>query len=108
MSLWMIRAGQRGEYEQKFINDKCFYITWNDLKCDLSCFSSRDDLKNKLKELYPDDKNNTIRTWASQLWNASHEIKKGDCNLPERKDGGEKDLYVSCNNGDAFIDFQNE
>ncbi len=78
MSLWMIRAGQRGEYEQKFINDKCFYITWNDLKCDLSCFSSRDDLKNKLKELYPDDKTNTIRTWASQLWNASHEIKKGD------------------------------
>lgn len=36
------------------------------------------------------------------------EIKKGDCNLPEQKDGGEKDLYVSCNNGDAFIDFQNE
>ena len=50
MSLWMIRAGQRGEYEQKFINDKCFYITWNDLKCDLSCFSSRDDLKNKLTD----------------------------------------------------------
>lgn len=35
------------------------------------------------------------------------EIKKGDSNLPDQKDGGEKSLYVSCNNGDAFIDFQN-
>ena len=32
-------------------------------------------------------------------------IKKGDCNLPSEKDGGEKYLYVETNNGDADIDF---
>ena len=35
-------------------------------------------------------------------------IKKGECNLPEKKDGGEKTLTVSCNNGDIHIVFANE
>ena len=36
------------------------------------------------------------------------EIKKGENNLPERKDGGEKTLDVSGNNGDINIEFANE
>lgn len=32
-------------------------------------------------------------------------IKKGDSNLPESKDGGEKTLTANCNNGDIDIDF---
>ncbi len=35
------------------------------------------------------------------------DVKKGDCNLPERKDEGEKSLYVKINNGDADIEFVN-
>ena len=31
------------------------------------------------------------------------DIKKGNCNLPELKNGGEKALNVSCNNGDVDI-----
>lgn len=33
------------------------------------------------------------------------EIKKGESTLPASKEGGEKALYVSCNNGDADIGF---
>ena len=33
------------------------------------------------------------------------EIKKGDCNLPLQKEGGEKQLRVACNNGDVEIEF---
>lgn len=33
------------------------------------------------------------------------EIKKGDSNLPDNKDSGEKSLNVSCNNGDVDIEF---
>lgn len=33
-------------------------------------------------------------------------VKKGESNLPEAKDGGEKSLNVSCNNGDISIAFQ--
>ncbi len=36
------------------------------------------------------------------------EIKKGDSNLPDNKDGGEKVLNVSGNNGDVNIEFVNE
>ena len=34
------------------------------------------------------------------------EIKKGECNLPDNKDDGEKTLHVSSNNGDVNIEFQ--
>ena len=33
------------------------------------------------------------------------EIKKGESSLPENKDGGEKTLDVSANNGDVNIEF---
>ena len=33
------------------------------------------------------------------------EIKKGECNLPNTKEGGEKTLDVSGNNGDIHIEF---
>ena len=36
------------------------------------------------------------------------EIKKGDSNLPDQKDGGEKTLTVSNNNGNVNIEFVNE
>lgn len=36
------------------------------------------------------------------------EIKKGESNLPDQKDGGEKTLNVSGNNGDVNIEFVNE
>lgn len=36
------------------------------------------------------------------------EIKKGESNLPDQKDGGEKTLNVSCNNGDVNIELVSE
>ncbi|MCI9032109.1 MAG: DUF4097 family beta strand repeat protein [Clostridia bacterium] len=32
-------------------------------------------------------------------------IKKGDCNLPELKEGGEKSFAADCNNGNISIEF---
>lgn len=36
------------------------------------------------------------------------EVKKGESNLPDSKDGGEKTLNVSSNNGDVNIEFVNK
>ena len=36
------------------------------------------------------------------------EIKKGESNLPDNKDSGQKKLNVSGNNGDVNIEFANE
>lgn len=33
------------------------------------------------------------------------EIKKGNCNLPLNKEGGNKSLFVKCNNGNINIEF---
>lgn len=41
-------------------------------------------------------------------FSVSCEIKKGESNLPERKEGGEKSLTVNCNNGDIDIRFITE
>ena len=41
-------------------------------------------------------------------FSVSCEIKKGESNLPERKEGGEKSLTVNCNNGDIDIQFITE
>ena len=32
-------------------------------------------------------------------------IKKGDCNLPLKKEKGEKSFFADCNNGDIEIEF---
>lgn len=38
----------------------------------------------------------------------TYDIKKGESNLPEHKDGGEKSLQVSANNGDVNIEFDKQ
>lgn len=36
MPIWLIRAGSRGEYEQKFIRENRVYVTWSGLDVGLS------------------------------------------------------------------------
>jgi len=78
MSIWLFRAGANGEYESKFLSENRIYLTWNRLKIDLSKYSDRSKLLDKLKEIYDGEKNNTIKNWASQIYPIAHRIKKGD------------------------------
>lgn len=78
MALWMMRAGRYGEFEQKFIKDERFYITWDELNLNLAELKSKDDFLKVLYERYPGEKTNTLRNWTAQLWAASHEIVEGD------------------------------
>lgn len=78
MAIWLIRAGSHGEYEQKFIQEKRVYVTWDRLDVDLVRLKSRDDLDTKMTWRYKDAKLKTITNWVSQVWPFAHEIKKGD------------------------------
>lgn len=49
---------------------------------------------------------NVLGGWDD--FSVSCESKKGEINLPERKEGGEKSLTVTCNNGDIDIQFITE
>ena len=67
MSIWLFRAGKNGEFENKFLSDKKIYLTWNDLRVDLSKYGDRSNLLETLQELYAGEKANTIRNWAAQI-----------------------------------------
>lgn len=79
MAIWLIRAGKHGQYEQKFLEDKRIYVTWNELNADLGKMASRDDLSKKIRETYGDDtKPKKISNWVGQIWPFAHEMKIGD------------------------------
>ena len=44
MTTWLCRAGKLGEYEQKFIEDRRIYCTWDNLPRSIASFEARDDL----------------------------------------------------------------
>lgn len=78
MTVWLIRAGANGEYEQKFIQEDRVYITWDSLDVDLSKLSSRQALFTAMAKRYPDVKEKAIHNWVSQVWPFAHDIKESD------------------------------
>src|ERR1022692_3019189 len=78
MRIWLIRGGRHGQHEQKFIQDKRVYITWTDLKTDLSKMTDRKQLIDCLGEFFPGEKPKRLINWASQLWPFAHKMEVGD------------------------------
>ncbi len=44
MTLWLIRAGSRGEHEQKFLDERKVYVAWDGLNVDLLQLADRQAL----------------------------------------------------------------
>lgn len=78
MSIWLFRAGSHGEYENKFLNDKRVYLTWDDLNINLNLIKSKEDLYKILIETYNIEKEKSAINWASQIWPIAHRMQKGD------------------------------
>lgn len=78
MAIWLIRAGSHGEHEQKFIQDKRVYVTWDDFDVNLSKFKDRSALLEKMLSYYSEAKPKAVSNWSSQIWPFAHEMKKGD------------------------------
>lgn len=86
MALWMNRGGKYGEYEQRFLDDKRIYCTWDDLTHDLSSVRDRAALKKILKKTYPDAPQGAINQNASQIWAFAKRMAPGDwVALPSKK-----------------------
>jgi len=78
MAVWLVRAGSHGEYEQKFIQESCVYVTWEGFKTDMGKLKTRADLIDALNLNYPGEKPRAVANWASQLWPFAHEMQNGD------------------------------
>lgn len=77
MSLWLIRAGKNGEREDFALEKNMVVIGWDSLP-DLSSAKSRDAVEKLCVETYPNEKVNTVKNWARQLWTFKDTIKAGD------------------------------
>ena len=78
MALWLVRAGRRGEYEQKFLEENRIYLAWDRLKHDLSGMKNSGQLRNLLEEVYPDASKGRISNHVGQIWAFSQSIRVGD------------------------------
>ena len=78
MALWLVRAGKRGEYEQKFFEENRIYLAWDRPLHDLSEMKNRGQLRNLLEKFYSDAPKGRIRNHVSQIWAFSQSIKVGD------------------------------
>jgi restriction system protein len=78
MAIWLIRAGSQGQYEQKFLNEKRVYVTWDGLNQNLSNMTERCQLIEVLGNNDPDAKPKKLINHASQVWPFAHAIQVGD------------------------------
>jgi restriction system protein len=86
VSIWLVRAGGSGEYENKFLEEGRIYVTWDDFDCNLRQLASPEELRVALSEQYPEAKAGTVKNWASQIWPFAKRMKIGDwVVLPSKK-----------------------
>ena len=68
MTLWLIRAGSRGEHEQKFLDEGRVYVAWDGLDVDLGALPDRQGLIRVLEERFSEEKPKALQNWSSQVW----------------------------------------
>ncbi len=78
MALWLVRAGRHGEHEQRFLDTNKVYVTWDNLKHDLSRLATKQDLQQVLRDRDPNQTKGKVSNNSGQLWPFVHEMKPGD------------------------------
>lgn len=78
MSIWLFRAGNAGQYENKFLSDNRVYLTWDKLNIDLKQYGNREKLLNKVRDIYGGVKEKTAINWVSQIYPIAHRMRIGD------------------------------
>ncbi len=83
MTVWVIRAGRRGEYEELFLSQSIAGARFA-LGQSGAEFKSRESLREHMMSRTSADEMKT-RNWASQVWNFIHAIRDGDMIVLPRK-----------------------
>ena len=78
MSLWLVRTGKFGEYEQQFLQDARIYLTWQGLNENLSTIPSREEMVELLRRHYPTSSPAKLRNHAAQIWAFVRRMSQGD------------------------------
>lgn len=67
MAVWLVRAGRRGEHEQKFFADSRIYLTWDELEDDLTSLKDKSAVRERLQRAYPNETVARITNWTGQV-----------------------------------------
>lgn len=78
MTVWLVRAGKHGEFEQKFLQENKIYVTWDHLSVDIGRMTKRSELFDAMTATYPDAKIKAIHNNVSQVWPFAHGMQIGD------------------------------
>ena len=74
---WMIRAGNQNELIELFIDKSLIAIGWKGLD-ELSEFPSREEVKERYREVYPEHSKSRIAVNAGQLYRFAHVMEADD------------------------------
>ena len=78
MSIWVIRGGKFGEYENRFINESKVYLTRDGFKTDLNKIAEQTELRTVLDDFYPTLPSSKLASWSDQIWSFAHDIQQKD------------------------------
>ena len=78
MSIWVIRGGKFGEYENRFIHESKVYLTRDGFKTDLNKIAEQPDLRTVLDDFYPTLPSSKLASWSDQIWSFAHDIQQKD------------------------------
>ena len=78
MSIWVVRGGKFGEYENRFLNESKVYLTRDGFKTDLNKIAEQSALRSTLDEFYPTLPSSKISSWSDQIWTFAHDIQQKD------------------------------
>jgi restriction system protein len=97
MTVWLVRAGKHGEFEQKFLHENKVYVTWDRLAVDLGKMAEKQELFDTMTQLYPDTKTKAIQQNVSQVWPFAHKMQVGDLIVMPSK--MQRAIYIAEING---------
>jgi 5-methylcytosine-specific restriction endonuclease McrBC GTP-binding regulatory subunit McrB len=77
LSVWVVRAGSKGEQENDALERNIVTIAWNQLP-DLSHIDNRQSIKQLYFKIDPNAKKISVSNMVGSIWRFVNEIKKGD------------------------------
>jgi len=78
MTLYMVRAGNGGEFVEDFVNESIVAIRWKGLGSSVKHFHSRDELKQAIRNNWSNWKDGRVNSSAGQLLRFANDFQKGD------------------------------
>lgn len=77
--MWVVRAGKKAVYYDKYLKDERIYIPWEGYGMNLSSFKTYGEFKDLVLEEKGDDNNRTsISNWTTQLFAFIREMRIND------------------------------